>query len=104
LKKKLELENSYINGYNDSTEFFFNYSIDAEGDRFLLYSGKQTDRAAIYSWYNPKTNITSYSIKIELRKALFVSDENNEVHLPNHFIEQNFNLIDCVLDKFINYI
>jgi hypothetical protein len=104
LKRDYEMENSFEADYEDSTEIYYNYSVNADGKDLSLYQFEQTDRTAIFLWYNPKTDTTIYTINTVLRKALFSIDKNFEVHLPDDFIEHNEIILAQIDDKIMNKI
>jgi hypothetical protein len=94
LKSNHTFENSFGGDYEDPTELYYNYSIYKQDHNLELYKYGQTDRAAIYLWYNPEMNITNYEINLELRTALFSSDEQFMLQLPDNCIKQNNALLD----------
>ena len=99
LDGKYEFENSFVGDYEDSTDIYYNYSVDAEGIDESLYIYDQMDRAGIYIWYNPNTDTTHFSINIELRKALFFRNENTEWQLPDDCLKYNKALLAQIDDE-----
>lgn len=89
IKDNFEIENSYLGDYEDPSEIFHNYCLNAEGAKKSLYKYGTNDRTAIYLWYNVKTKTTHYSISIEFRKSLFMIDKLFETNLPPVYIEFN---------------
>ena len=89
IKYNFEIENSYYGDYEDPSEIFYNYYLDAEGEEISLYKYNINDRVAIYLYYNLKTNTTCYSIQIEFRKSLFMIDNLFQTNLPESYIEFN---------------
>ncbi len=102
LKGNYEFENSFGGDYEDPTNIYYNYLLDAEGKDMSLYKYNQTDGTLIFLWYNPKTDTTMYSIDIELRKALFSIDKYFDVHLPDDFIEHNKIMLAQAEDKIMS--
>lgn len=92
IKYNFEIENSYAGDYEDPSEIFYNYFLNANGKEVLLYNHAQNDRTGIYLWYNVKTKTTHFSISIEFRKSLFMIDKRFEINLPLDYLEFNTNL------------
>lgn len=105
LKGNYEIENLYGQDFEDSTSVFYNYVINVDGEILSLYKYDQTEETAIYFWYNPQTDTTNYLINVELRKALFVKDNNFDFHLPDSILNQNKSLLNRIganmLDGFL---
>jgi hypothetical protein len=88
-----EIENSYLGDYEDPSEIFYNYCLNADGEEISLYKYSSNDRTAIYLWYNLKTKTTHYSINIEFRRSLFMIDKRFETNLSSNCIEFNNRLL-----------
>ncbi|MBF7089947.1 hypothetical protein IUY40_00080 [Flavobacterium sp. ALJ2] len=92
IKNNFEIDSSSFGDIEDSSDIFYNYYLNVEGEDILLYNYAQNDRTGIYLWYNPKTNTTNYSFVIEFRKSLFMIDKLFEINLPEDYLEFNNNL------------
>lgn len=93
IKNNFEIDNSHFVDIEDSSDIFYNYSLNMEEKDMHLYNCTQNDRTGIYLGYNPETNTTNYSFDIEFRKCLFMLDEGFEANLPQDCLEFNNNLM-----------
>lgn len=92
IKNNFEIDSSSFGDIEDSSDIFYNYCLNVNGEDVLLYNYAQNDRTGIYLWYNPKTNTTNYSFVIEFRKSLFMIDKRFETNLPQDYLELNNSL------------